>query len=69
MGLSIPNAGVVDNGIEGTELIGLVSNGLRPGNGRKVSGDSPFGAARCHEGVATPTWVSAMQDNAMSLLD
>jgi hypothetical protein len=69
MALSIPDAGVVDYGIERTELVGLVGNGFCRGDSRKISGDSPFGAARCHEGVATPTWVSPMQDDAMALLD
>jgi len=69
MGLSISNAGVVDYGIEGTELISLSRYAFRPGDGRKVSGDGPFGAARGRKGVAAPRRVSAMQDNAMSLLD
>jgi len=69
LGLPISGTGVVDYGIEGTELIGLVGGGFCPGDGRKVSSDGSFGTARCHEGIAASTWVSAMQDDAMSLLD
>jgi len=69
MGLSISNPGVVDYGIEGTELISFSRNGFRPGDRRKVSGDGPFGAARGLKGIAAPSRVSAMQHNAMSLLD
>jgi hypothetical protein len=59
----------VDYSIEGTELIDFVSNGFRPRDGRKVSGDGHFSAARRQDSVTAPTGVSTVQDNTMSLLD
>ena len=67
--LAIADAGIVDYGVEATELVDLVGNGPGPGDGREVASHGPLGAGRGRKGVAAPTVVSPVQDDLMALLD
>ena len=50
---AIADACIVDYRVEATELVDLVGNGPRPGDGREVPGDCSQGARRRRDGVAT----------------
>ena len=66
--LAIADACIVDYGIKATELIDLVGNGSRPGDGRQVPGDSCPSARRL-ERVASSTVIPPVYDDLMTLLD
>jgi hypothetical protein len=59
----------VDYRVEATELVDLVGNGPRPGDGREVPGDGSPGARRRRHGVATSTLIPPVYDDLMALLD
>jgi hypothetical protein len=59
----------VDYGIKATELIDLVGNGSRPGDGRQVPGDGCPSARRRLERVASSTVIPPVYDDLMTLLD
>jgi len=59
----------VDYGVEATELVGLVGNGLRPGYGGEIPGDDPPSTGCRREGVAAATVISSVQNDIMALLD
>ena len=66
---AIPDACIVDYRVEATELVDLVGNGPRPGDGREVPGDGSPGARRRRDGVATSTLIPPVYDDLMALLD
>jgi hypothetical protein len=57
----------VDYGIKATELVDLVGNGSRPGDGREVPGNGCPGARRRLERVATV--IPPVCDDFMALLN
>ncbi|HEY6428360.1 MAG TPA: hypothetical protein VIX84_14145 [Acidimicrobiales bacterium] len=59
----------MDYGIKATELVDLVGNGSRPGDGREVPGDGCPDAHRCLERVASSTFIPPVYDDLMALLD
>jgi hypothetical protein len=59
----------VDYRVEATELVDLVGNGLRPGDGREVPGDGSPDPRRRRDGVATSTLIPPVYDDLMALLD
>jgi hypothetical protein len=67
--LAITDPGIVDYRIKATELVDLVGNGPRPGDGGKVPGDASPGAGCRREGIAISTVIAPVQGDVMALLD
>jgi hypothetical protein len=59
----------VDDCVKATELVDLVGNGPRAGDGEEVSSDSSPGTGRRLQSVATSIVIAPVQDNLMTLLD
>ena len=66
---AVADACIVDYRVEATELVDLVGNGPRPGNGRQVAGNGCPGAGRRRDRVATSTLIPPVYDDLMALLD
>src|SRR4051795_4679385 len=68
-GLSIPDTGVVNHGVEGTELVHLIGNATRLGNACQIADDHCLRTRHACHYLPSPLFRASMQDYSVSLLN